>query len=127
MVFLFENVPLKYGQNLIIAESGNTKDEVFFSREGEPDESYIYIDPNPGFNVKNLFEADESVIPAFAEEALVPGELSPPLLRVINRASGKFEEAAVKELNWKLNPIIDISGKKPPSHRRPVPHHRLPH
>lgn len=65
-VFVFENVPLSEGENVIRAEAGGLFDEMVLTKVPEPEKSYIYIDPNPGFNVKNWFTPGQS------EEDLFP-------------------------------------------------------
>lgn len=54
-VFEFKDVPLLDGENKITALTGEYKDSMIIRRVAEPEQSYIYIDPNPGFNVKNWF------------------------------------------------------------------------
>ena len=54
-VFIFENVPLVMGDNAISATGGGKSDEIVLIRVEQPENSYIYIDPNPGFNVANWF------------------------------------------------------------------------
>ena len=46
-VFLFEDVPLADGDNVIRAVSGSCADEMTITRVDEPEKSYIYIDPTP--------------------------------------------------------------------------------
>ena len=59
-VFNFDNIPLKEGENIIRAYAGEYSDEIRIVRVNEPDKGYIYIDPNPGFNVNNWFTMGES-------------------------------------------------------------------
>lgn len=67
-VFTFENVPLRLGKNTIRAVSGTYSDEIQVVGVTEPDQSYVYIDPNPEYNVKNWFTAEQS------EEDLFPAD-----------------------------------------------------
>lgn len=65
-VFCFENVRLQPGENKIIASAGAWTDQVTFLGVSEKDESYIFVDQNPGINVKNWF------IDAVEEEKMFP-------------------------------------------------------
>ena len=68
-VFLFEDVPLADGDNVIRAVSGSCADEMTITRVDEPEKSYIYIDPNPGFNVKNWFTPGQSEEDLFPQDS----------------------------------------------------------
>lgn len=134
VVFRFENIPLKEGTNRIIARAGTLADEMVIERVAEPEKSYIYEDPNPGFQVRDwvtggtksedLFpEGKCSVLDEMRELSRIPEAWAllereiPELisdrvknsgtsvLRAINRVSSKYEEEFVKELNRKLNQI----------------------
>ena len=65
-VFVFEKVPLALGRHKIEAYSKDQNDQVFLCGTTEADASYIYVDSNPGINVKNWFED------AAQEEKLFP-------------------------------------------------------
>lgn len=65
-VFVFEKVPLALGRHKIEAYSKDQNDQVFLCGTTEADASYIYVDCNPGINVKNWFED------AAQEEKLFP-------------------------------------------------------
>lgn len=65
-VFCFENIALQQGENKIIASAGVLTDQVVFHGVKEKDESYIFVDQNPGINVKNWF------IDAVEEEKMFP-------------------------------------------------------
>lgn len=67
-VFLFRNVPLAPGENVIEALSGKCRDEIVLLKQKEPEASYIYIDPNPGFNVRNWFTPEEGEDELFPED-----------------------------------------------------------
>ena len=54
-VFLFENIPLSGEEICVKAEAGNVSDTAEFRYVEEEDPSYVYVDPNPGPNVKNWF------------------------------------------------------------------------
>lgn len=75
-VFLFEDVPLELGANTVTAiagdltaqagalaeggaqssaDNGALTDTAIFTRVAAPEQSYIYVDPNPGLNVRNWF------------------------------------------------------------------------
>lgn len=68
-VFLFEDVPLTDEENVIRAVSGSCADEMTITRVDEPEKSYIYIDPNPGFNVKNWFTPGQSEEDLFPQDS----------------------------------------------------------
>lgn len=57
-VFLFENIPLSGEEICVKAEAGNVSDTAEFRYVEEEDPSYVYVDPNPGPNVKNWFVDD---------------------------------------------------------------------
>lgn len=59
-VFTFENVPLQRGDNVVYAVSGACADKIVLIGVAEPEQSYIYNDPNPGYNVKNWFTLGQS-------------------------------------------------------------------
>ena len=65
-VFVFEGVPLAWGDNRIAAAAGSCTDVIQLTRVAEPEKSYIYDNPNPGFNVENWFTLEEG------EEQLFP-------------------------------------------------------
>lgn len=54
-VFQFKGIKLRPGKNFIRAVSGENSDEAVFERVEQPEQSYIFVDPNPGLNVKNWF------------------------------------------------------------------------
>ena len=133
-VFLFEGIRLLEGENRIEARCGGFQDEIILKRGTEPVPEYTYIDPNPGFNVKNWFLKDsEEMDPDRAYslwdtvgdlknnseawallKAELPGLWEDPtfekrtqyvLFKLINRASSRFEEETVKQVNEKLMKI----------------------
>ncbi len=59
-VFCFPHVPLKPGENRLLAVSGSCRDEITLEGVSEAEPSYIYVDPNPEDNVKNWFTQEES-------------------------------------------------------------------
>lgn len=66
-VFTFAEVPLRMGENRVVARSRSLADEIALRRVEEAEKSYIYIDPNPGFNVKNWFtlgQGEEDLFPS---------------------------------------------------------------
>lgn len=65
-VFLFENIKIRHGNNRIVVRSGQYTDQVCFVGVDKADESYVYVDENPGLNVKNWF------IDAVEEEKMFP-------------------------------------------------------
>jgi len=67
-VFNFPDVPLQKGANQIKVLAGELQDEIILSRVEQPEQSYIFIDPNPGFNVNNWFTLDQSQEDFFPED-----------------------------------------------------------
>jgi len=55
-VFIFKDVPVTEGTFTIAAHSANCTDEVSFTGVTQEDTSYVFVDKNPGLNVKNWFE-----------------------------------------------------------------------
>lgn len=134
VVFRFEGIRLKPGTNRIVARAGDLADLMEIERVEEAEKSYVYVDPNPGFQVRDwvtgstksedLFPDGKcSILDEMRELAQIPEawallEREIPdiavermkhsgnsVLRAINRVSSKFKEAFVKELNKKLNEI----------------------
>ena len=68
-VFTFEDVPLTTGENVICAIAGGLCDEMVISKTDKPEESYIFVDPNPEFNVKNWFTPGQSEEDLFPENS----------------------------------------------------------
>lgn len=70
-VFIFSNISIHVGKNVMRAHSGSLSDEICLMGVDEADTSYVYVDENPGLNVKNWF------IDAVEEEKMFPkGRLS---------------------------------------------------
>lgn len=67
-VFVFENVPLEDGENIIAACTDTVRDEIALTRVAEPERSYIYDNPNPGFNVENWFTLEDGEKELFPED-----------------------------------------------------------
>lgn len=65
-VFEFKDIPINKGENIIKACCGTLLDEVKFVGVEEIDQSYVFVDANPGLNVKNWF------LDALEEEKLFP-------------------------------------------------------
>ena len=59
---VFTGLPLAMGDNCLTARAGTCTDEVVFTRAEQPDPSYVFVDENPGLNVRNWFldEAEEA-------------------------------------------------------------------
>lgn len=65
-VFEFHDVPLHKGVTTVVAYAGNCTDSVCWTQVDSPNSEYIYVDPNPGFNVKNWFtlgQREEDLFP----------------------------------------------------------------
>lgn len=65
-VYHFDGISLRMGENVVLAVSGQWRDEAVFYRVAEAESSYVFVDPNPGLNVKNWFTD------AVEEEKLFP-------------------------------------------------------
>ena len=65
-IFEFLSVPLHLGITTVTAYAGSCTDTVSWTRVDKPNADYIYVDPNPGVNVKNWFTLGQS------EEDLFP-------------------------------------------------------
>lgn len=137
-IFLFKNVCLKNGENTVKAVSGNCMDTAVFQKTEQQDSSYIFIDPNPGLNVRNWFldETEEaemfpenrfsirdscaailendqamSVIKEFLPELAkqMNERQSPmPLDRILNHMKKDISEEQCKLLNQKLTKIEKV-------------------
>lgn len=68
-VFHFENVPLSGNGSVVAVSGGGCEDRAVFTRVAQPEESYIFVDRDPGLNVRNWFvdEAEEARL--FPEDA----------------------------------------------------------
>lgn len=94
-VFLFPRVPVNAGENPVRAVAGSCEDRTVFIGTEAPDPEYIFIDPNPGVNVKNWFadEAEkEKLFPTGHYSILDPiGDLleSPEVMELIERIQPK--------------------------------------
>ena len=64
---VFEHIPLKCGENEIVAKAGECMDNAVFNRQSQVDESYVYVDQNPGLNVRNWFLDEQSEAELFPE------------------------------------------------------------
>ncbi len=64
---IFENVPLKYGHNEIVAKAAGSIDNAIFNKQSIADESYVYVDQNPGLNVRNWFLDEKEEAELFPE------------------------------------------------------------
>lgn len=129
-VFLFENVPLQSGHNIIKAYNDSNEDQATFIKVDQPDQSYIFVDPNPEINVKNWFTQEQGEVDLFPEgyysimdslqalmgneeawavvkelapkiaERAIPGAVT--LLWVCNKMKSILTEEEVKEMNNRL-------------------------
>lgn len=134
-IFLFHNIGLKHGDNNVKAISGDCMDEAVFRRGEQPDSSYVFVDPNPGLNVKNWFldeveealmfpegrfsirescaallENDEAmtVIREFSPElakAMKERQSFMPLERILSYMKKEISEEQCKTLNQRLTEI----------------------
>lgn len=70
-VFIFEDIPLKMGENKVrvigSVDNEDFHDESIWIRTEEKEESYVFVDPNPGLNVENWFTQEKSELDYFPE------------------------------------------------------------
>lgn len=134
-IFLFAEIRLNKGENMVRATSGECMDEAVFCGVEQPDPSYAFVDPNPGLNVKNWFideVEEEKMFPKGKlsirescttllgnEEAMaVIGTLLPelakqmkerqspmPLERILSYMKNQISEEQCKTLNERLTKI----------------------
>ena len=134
-VFVFENIVLNKGENEVMAQSGELYDKAIFIGVEEKDESYIYVDKNPGINVKNWFidaveeekmfptgmfsirescntivenEQAIAVVAEFSEKLakeLIERRGMLPLERILNYMKNEFTEDDCKRLNEALTKV----------------------
>jgi len=138
-IFLFKGIRLLEGENRIEARCGGYSDEMIVRKTAEPAAEYTYVDPNPGFNVKNWFLKDSeelntdttyslwdtvgelkknrdawellrSELPRLWEDPTFEKREQYVLFKLLNRASSKFDEAVVKQVNEKLMKIKKGAG-----------------
>lgn len=117
-VFIFKNVPLKDGNNIIEAFGGSNKDCATFNKVEEEDKSYIFIDPNPGINVQNWFTQEQGEVDLFPEGYYSIMDKVGDLMeneeawRTINEICPKLTERATKgspvTLIWVANKLSSI-------------------
>lgn len=132
--FVFEGIRLSEGENRIEVRAGGCQDEMILKKGSEPAPEYTYIDPNPGFNVKNWFLTDseeldpkrvyslwdtvgdlqnceaawsllKAELPQLWDDPTFEKRTQYVLFKLINRASSRFDEDAVKQVNEKLMKI----------------------
>ena len=131
-IFRFSGIELALGENLVRAVCNGETDEVIFEGVEQPDTSYVFVDPNPGVNVKNWFtdEVEEEkmfprgrfsirdscvmllnsedamqVIETFSADLAIQmrERQSPmPLERILNYMKNQISEKQCKELNAML-------------------------
>ena len=134
-IFRFEDIALQPGENRMVAMAGALRDEAVFCGVAEKDESYLYVDKNPGINVKNWFVdavEEEKMFPTGmfsirdgcntiveSDEAMAAVEaFSPklaeqmrdrrgmmPLERILNYMKNEFSEEDCKRLNAALTKV----------------------
>lgn len=51
---------MRLGENTLRAVSGTCEDEIVLTGVTEPEKSYVYVDPNPEYNVRNWFTPEQS-------------------------------------------------------------------
>ena len=102
---VFKNIPLEMGENKVAARAGAAADETVFIRQESADESYVYVDQNPGLNVRNWFLDEQSEAELFPE-----GYLS--IRNTINDLLASREAAAViaKRMPDVSEDIRDMAG-----------------
>jgi beta-galactosidase len=66
-VFTFANIPMEGERLELRAVAGDQSDTITIEHVSQPEQSYIYVDPNPEINVKNWFtmqQSEEDLFPA---------------------------------------------------------------
>lgn len=137
-VFLFKDVLLKPGHNVVRAYHDEYEDQATFMKADQPDASYIFVDPHPEINVKNWFTQEQGEIDLFPEnyysvmdslgllmeneeawtvvkecapkiaERAIPGGVT--LLWVCNKMKSVLTEEEVKAMNNRLNKIEKVKN-----------------
>lgn len=104
---VFENIPLAMGENAVKAAAGGCADSAVFTRVETPDASYVYVDNDPGLNVRDWFmDAEEEarlfpqdayslrdkveVLAANAGVMAVADRMLPKIADLLREAPGKF-------------------------------------
>lgn len=129
-VFIF-TVPLDADTIELRADGTGCADSITLKHVTQPEQSYIYIDPNPEIDVKNWFTMQDSgenrfsimdsigeildngeafalleaELPAIAHDERSHKYRSMGLIRIINRMPQKPDEDFLKDFNRKLNTI----------------------
>lgn len=68
-VFRFSDLKLQKGENQVHAYAGGQEDRAVFSYVDEELSEYVYVDPNPGPNVRNWYEDEVEKAKLFPEDA----------------------------------------------------------
>ena len=134
-VFLFENVPLKDGENTLTATSGLESDTITLLRVKEPNPEYELKNSNVGTGAANWFEGGEAepltlregylsvqdklgdIMKTEAGGKLVEGAID-YIGREMNMNIGKGMLAMVK--NFTLEKIISMAGSRLPQGALPM-------
>lgn len=134
-VFLFENVPLKDGENTLTATSGLESDTITLLRVKEPNPDYELKNSNVGTGAANWFEGGEAepltlregylsvqdklgdIMKTEAGGKLVEGAID-YIGREMNMTIGKGMLAMVK--NFTLEKIISMAGSRLPQGALPM-------
>lgn len=66
-VFIFENISLIEGENIISAVSGSVNDSIVLCRTESPDKSYVYPLKGQGSRVSNWFRQQDASVDLFPE------------------------------------------------------------
>lgn len=121
-IFRFTDIPLNEGENKLIAVAGYLKDEAIFNRQEKLDETYVFVDENPGINVANWFTQQEGEVDCFPEGYYsildTIGDLmeSEKAWNVIKEAVPKATERATKgapvTLVWVLNKLRSVYSEE---------------
>jgi beta-galactosidase len=137
-VFIFREVPLKPGHNVVRAYNADHEDVTTFIKADQPDESYVFVDPHPEINVINWFTQEQGEIDLFPEnyysimdslgalmeneeawavvrefapkivERAIPGAVT--LLWVCNKMKSVLAEEEVKAMNNRLIKIKKVKN-----------------
>lgn len=117
-VFRFENVPLSENGSVVTVSGGGCEDQACFTRVAQPEEGYIFVDRDPGLNVRNWF-VDE------AEEArLFPEDAYSLRNKMEDLAANPAAMAVIKKLTpalWTMmqDTILSFTLEQAIQHERP--------
>ena len=100
----FQNIPLNPGENLVRAEAEGYADSAVFCCVEQADPAYVFVDQNPGLNVRNWFEDEAEEARLFPEDAY----------SLRDKLSKLMANAQVIALVDDMNPVISKLMRQAP-------------